>query len=82
VATNNPQATIDHFTQYPKKSRVLEAGDKSASLILPNEYQVDLMVQPPKSFGSLLQHFTGSKHHNVALRELALKKAYLCQNTV
>jgi DNA polymerase (family 10) len=74
VATNNPQATIDHFTQYPKKSRVLEAGDKSASLILPNEYQVDLMVQPPKSFGSLLQHFTGSKHHNVALRELALKK--------
>jgi len=35
---------------------------------------VDLMVQDPDSFGSLLQHFTGSKYHNVALREFALKK--------
>jgi len=32
------------------------------------------MVQPPESYGSLLQHFTGSKHHNVALREYSLKK--------
>jgi len=74
VASADPVAAITHFTQYPQKSRVLEAGDKSASLILPNGYQVDLMVQPPESYGSLLQHFTGSKHHNIALRELALKK--------
>jgi DNA polymerase (family X) len=76
VASDNPVVTIQHFCNYPKKSRVLEAGDKTASLILPNEYQVDLMVQPLEAYGSLLQHFTGSKHHNVALREYALKKGF------
>lgn len=76
VATTHPQEVITHFTRYPQKSRVLEAGNLSASLILPNSRQVDLMVQPPQAFGSLLQHFTGSKHHNIALRELAMKKGY------
>lgn len=76
AASNDPQVVIEHFKNYPKKLRVLEAGVHTASFILPNEYQVDLMVQPPASYGSLLQHFTGSKHHNVALREYALKKGY------
>ncbi|MEK9201012.1 MAG: helix-hairpin-helix domain-containing protein, partial [Patescibacteria group bacterium] len=76
VATNHPKEVIDHFCKYPNKSRILEAGDKSASLILPGDHQADLMVQPPEAYGSLLQHFTGSKHHNIALRELALKKGY------
>jgi len=76
VASDNPKAVIEHFKKYPHKSRVLEAGTQTASLILPNEYQVDLMVQPPNSYGSLLQHFTGSKHHNILLREYALKKGY------
>ncbi|OGD10656.1 hypothetical protein A2397_00095 [Candidatus Amesbacteria bacterium RIFOXYB1_FULL_44_23] len=74
VSSSDPKQVIEHFTNYPKKLRILEAGDKTASIILPNDYQVDLMVQDPKSYGSLLQHFTGSKHHNIALRELALKK--------
>jgi len=74
AASADPQAVIDHFTGYPKATRVLEAGVHSASLVLPNDRQVDLIVQPPATYGSLLQHFTGSKHHNIALRELALKK--------
>lgn len=74
VATNEPKKVIAHFCAYPKKIRVLEAGEHTASLILPGECQIDLMVQRPQSYGSLLQHFTGSKHHNIALRELALKK--------
>lgn len=74
VASDSPRAVIAHFTKYPKKIRVLEAGEHTASLILPNDYQIDLMVQPPQSYGSLLQHFTGSKHHNIALREYALKQ--------
>jgi len=74
VASDHPKEVIGHFTKYLKKSRVLEAGDRTASLILPNEYQVDLMVQPPAAYGALLQHFTGSKHHNIKLREYALKK--------
>ena len=76
VASDHPKEVIEHFTKYPQKSRVLEAGEHTASLILPNEYQVDLMVQPETAYGALLQHFTGSKHHNIALREYALKKGY------
>src|SRR3989344_5444924 len=74
VASDDARAVIEHFTKYPQKSRVLEAGTQTASLTLPNEYQVDLMVQPSQAYGSLLQHFTGSKHHNILLREYALKK--------
>ena len=76
VASDRAKEVIEHFTKYPHKSRVLEAGERTASLILPNEYQVDLMVQPEAAYGALLQHFTGSKHHNIALREFALKKGY------
>jgi DNA polymerase (family 10) len=76
VATNQPQAVLEHFTKYPKAKKILEKGEATASIILPGEIQVDLMVQKPESFGSLLQHFTGSKHHNIALREYALKQGY------
>lgn len=74
VASNKPKEAIGHFTKYPKKTKILEAGEATASLLLPGGVQVDLMVQPPDAFGALLQHFTGSKHHNVGLRTLALKK--------
>jgi DNA polymerase (family X) len=74
VASKDAPAVIGHFVRYPKKIRVLEAGDRTASLVLPDDVQIDLMVQPPASYGSLLQHFTGSKFHNIALREFALKK--------
>jgi DNA polymerase (family 10) len=76
VSSVNPQETIAHFKKFPKKLRVLESGEHTASIIMPNDYQVDLMVQPPASYGSLLQHFTGSKHHNIALREYARKKGF------
>ena len=54
--------------------RIIEKGDVSSSILTSGGKQIDLLVQPPKRFGSLLQHFTGSKNHNVHLRELALKK--------
>ena len=73
AASNNSDEVIKHFTAYPKATRVLEKGQRTASLILPGNIQVDLMVTDPKGYGSLLQHFTGSKHHNIALRERALK---------
>ncbi|PJE67721.1 DNA polymerase III [Candidatus Shapirobacteria bacterium CG10_big_fil_rev_8_21_14_0_10_40_9] len=74
AATNEPKKVIAHFVAYPKKKRVLEAGTATASLVLKSGYQVDLMVQPVSSYGALLQHFTGSKQHNIALREYVLKK--------
>ncbi len=73
VSTNSPEKVIQYFINYPHKDRILEKGDISAGLIVSGKH-IDLMVQPPDRFGSLLQHFTGSKNHNVHLRELALKK--------
>lgn len=73
VATSDAKKAIDHFASYPKKQRILEKGDRTASIIVSGSIQVDLMVQSPGSYGALLQHFTGSKHHNIALREYALK---------
>ncbi len=74
AAAKNPQNVIEHFIQFPKKIRTLERGEKSAAILLPGNIQVDLKVMSPDEYGSLLQHFTGSKHHNVKLREYALKK--------
>jgi len=74
VATNNPEAVLDHFIKSPFKDRVLERGPATSSILIGGGKHIDLMVQPPERFGSLLQHFTGSKNHNVQLREYALKK--------
>lgn len=76
VASSDPAKIINHFKNFREVGRVLEAGPKTASVILKNGIQVDLMVQPPDAYGSLLQHFTGSKNHNIHLREIALKKGF------
>lgn len=74
VASNHPKNVIDHFVSYPYSERIIERGPTTASITVSGGKQVDLMIQPPESYGSLLQHFTGSKNHNIKLRELALKK--------
>jgi len=74
VATDKPSDVIEHFVSYPYKDRVIEKGGTSASILTSGGKQVDLMTTSPESFGALLQHFTGSKNHNVKLREYALKK--------
>ena len=74
VASNNPSAVFERFVDYPKKQKVIEKGEHTASVLLPGNVQVDLLVVSPESYGSALQHFTGSKHHNIALREYSLKK--------
>lgn len=74
VATSDPQKTIEHFSKYPNATRVLEKGERTASIIIPGDRQVDLLAEKPDAYGAVLQHFTGSKHHNIALRTMALKK--------
>lgn len=74
VATHNPKEVIEHFINYPNKQRVMEKGDATAAILASSGTQIDLMTQTPQNFGALLQHFTGSKNHNIHLRELALKK--------
>ncbi len=74
IATaTDPAALIDSFT---KLAWVVDVGAKgpSKATVLSNEgLRFDLRVVPPESYGNLLQHFTGSKDHNVALRECAVK---------
>ena len=74
VATTSPKEVIKYFVNFKDKRKVLEEGEKKASFLLKNGQQIDLRVQQKESFGSLLQHFTGSKQHNIHLREIALKK--------
>lgn len=73
VSTINQNEVLYYFVKFPHR-RIIEKGQTTASLILENGSQVDLMVQPPESYGALLQHFTGSKNHNIHLREWALQK--------
>lgn len=76
VATEKPLEAIDYFMVMPAVVEVVEKGPAGATILLPNDFQVDLRVQKPESFGTMLQYFTGSKAHNVHLREIALKQGW------
>jgi DNA polymerase (family 10) len=65
---------IDYFVSYPKSYGTFDQGPKKASIKLKGNIRVDLMVEPKKNWGNLVQHFTGSKNHNIELRKYALKK--------
>lgn len=74
ASSKNPERVIEHFVKMPGVTRVVDQGKSSATVILQSGLQADLLVGPPESYGALLQHFTGSKHHNIHLRTLAEKK--------
>jgi len=74
VATDKPDEVLQYFTEYPHKERIIEKGARTSSILISSGKQIDLMVESPKGFGSLLQHFSGSKAHNIRLREYALSK--------
>ena len=65
---------IEKFTQLEDVQRVLAKGTTKGSVVLKSSVQADLRVVEAKSFGSALAYFTGSKAHNVRLREIAIKK--------
>jgi len=74
VATKTPQKAINHFLKYPEIKKITDKGDKKISVKLNNNQQIDIRFHLPQEFGSLLQHFTGSKAHNVHLRQIAKEK--------
>ncbi len=76
AASNNPQKVVEYFIQMPDISRTLDQGTNKATVILNSGLQADLLVGDPESYGALLQHFTGSKHHNIKLRIYAQDKGY------
>ena len=67
---------VQYVAKYPPLMDVIARGDNKISFRLRSELQVDVRLLPPKSFGAAMQYFTGSKAHNVALRQRALKMGY------
>jgi DNA polymerase (family 10) len=74
IATaTDADALIDYFTKLKWVIEVVAKGPTKATVLSNEGLRFDLRVVPPESYGNLLQHFTGSKHHNLALRERAVK---------
>ncbi len=76
AASKNPRQILAHFIAYPKSVQTISQGQQEASIRLIHDVHIDLMVKPPIGFGALLQHFTGSRQHNIILRKYALKLGY------
>ena len=75
IATaSDPAALTEYFTKLTWVVEIAAHGDSKATVVSNEGLRFDLRVVPPESFGNLLQHFTGSKHHNVALREEAVRR--------
>jgi DNA polymerase (family 10) len=76
AASRLPEEVMKAFTSRPEVLRVLAQGENKASVELKDGLNIQLWVQPPEKFGTLLQFVTGSKDHNVRLRELVQKKGW------
>jgi DNA polymerase (family X) len=75
IATaTDPAALTAHFVTLPWVLEVAAHGDTKATVVTKQGLRLDFRVVPPEDYGSLLQHFTGSKDHNVALREAAQRR--------
>jgi DNA polymerase (family 10) len=72
AASDTPSAVIAKFISLPLVASVLSSGDEKASVLLHTGMQADLLAIQPKYWGSALQHFSGSQHHNIRMREMAL----------
>lgn len=73
---NDPVQVIEAFVKLPQVKQVRAQGTTKTSVILSSGLQVDLRMVEHKQFGSLLQYFTGSKQHNIALRERAHRQGF------
>jgi DNA polymerase (family 10) len=71
---NNPEPVMKAFTSHPDVMRVLAQGENKSSIELKDGLNMQLWIQPPERYGTLLVYVTGSKDHNVRMREMAQKK--------
>ncbi|MHB8103806.1 MAG: DNA polymerase/3'-5' exonuclease PolX [Methanosarcina sp.] len=67
---------MDAFVSLPDVEQVVLKGNTKSSVILREGTSIDLRVVPPESYGAALQYFTGSKEHNIELRNIALREGY------
>ncbi|GBC86876.1 DNA polymerase/3'-5' exonuclease PolX [bacterium HR12] len=74
VASRDPGPVMDAFTALPEVRQVLAKGDTKSSVVTEAGVQVDLRVVPPEVWGAAMLYFTGSKAHNIRIREIAVRK--------
>jgi DNA polymerase (family X) len=74
ATSSDPAALIAAFTELDLVLEIAARGGTKATVVSHDGLRLDLRVVPPESYGNLLQHFTGSKEHNVALREAAVRR--------
>jgi len=75
-APEHTAAAVEYVAAYPGIQSIIAKGDNKVSFYLSNSLQVDVRLLPSASYGAALQYFTGSKGHNVSLRQRALKMGY------
>lgn len=76
IASDEPAPIMDTFVSMDNVARILGHGPTKSSVELQNGIQMDLRILPLARWGTALQYFTGSKDHNVRIREIALNKGY------
>lgn len=64
----------EHFVRYPEVAKILAKGETKSSVVLKSGRQVDLRTVEPLNWGAALQYFTGSKEHNIRIRDIAKEK--------
>ena len=74
LAAGAPPSIMDTFTGYPLVERILAHGDTKSSVRLWGGFQADLRTVPRESLGAAQQYFTGSKAHNIVLRDRAIQR--------
>src|SRR5207237_7243372 len=75
IATaSDPAALTDYFTKLTWVAEVAAKGPTKATVVSHQGFRFDLRVVPPECYGNLLQHFTGSKEHNMAMREESVRR--------
>ena len=72
LASGAPASLMDDFVEYPPVERVLGHGETKSSILIRGGFQADLRLVAADSRGAALQYFTGSKAHNIALRDRAI----------
>lgn len=76
VASGKPESVMNAFTTLPIVKEVIQVGETKATILSTSNLQIDLRVVAPESWGAALQYFTGSKPHNIRLRDMALKRGW------
>ena len=76
LAAGAPPSIMETFTGYKLVERILARGDTKSSVLIFGGFQADLRVVPRESLGAAQQYFTGSKPHNIALRDRAIQRGF------